>query len=389
MELPDSPTFQLIIYFLFFLIATAFSIALNFLLLKVLKNTGMHGRNGHTNLVRWASQTKPPIGGISFFILFLLSVTSFFILPFGAEEAFNSQLLALMGVTSLGFVVGLVDDAYTTPPFFKFAGQMGCAAVLIALGICIPLTGYGWVDAAFTTFWVVGIMNSINMLDNMDGITASVSVGVCASALVIIYLTGQSNGFFTIVLVGVMAALVGFLYFNWHPAKAYMGDSGSQFLGAFLAFVAIVFMWQFGNGEQGGLSLQQFLIPAVVFMLPIIDTTTVVIRRKARGQSPFVGGRDHTTHHLAYAGFSDRGVALIVAAFSFLSAITTLLIILRMESWTHLLSALVIGYLLAVFLAAQYFYELGKRNKTAVESQHTAPAQTEMTRKASAGEDSN
>ncbi len=364
----DDFTIQLGIYVVFGVIVVLFTIAINFLLLKFLKNIhrgglAQNGQNGSANLVRWASQTKPAIGGISFFILFLLSVCAYFVLPFGNAEFYNKSILALVGSSTLGFLVGLVDDSFNTPPRFKFLGQLGCTIIIVAMGIYIPISGYWLIDVLFTTVWVVGIMNSINMLDNMDGITASVSTAVLLTALMIVYLNGTFASFYAIVLVGVIAALIGFLFFNWHPAKMYMGDSGSQFLGAFLACISIVLMWQFRGEGMGRLSVQQFLVPAIAFLLPIIDTTTVCIRRIKRGQSPFVGGRDHTTHHLAYCGLNDRQVALVFVMLSTVSIAINYWIVTSLATWNVLYSLLVIAYCIAVFVGMQLIYEKGKALK--------------------------
>ncbi len=363
----NSVSFQLSTYALFFGVAVFFTTILSFLFLKFLKNIGTRQQHGEENLVRWASQTKPKIGGFCFFMLFLLSVCSYFLLPFRAELFFNGELLALLGSASLGFIVGLVDDSYNTPPRFKFLGQLACALVMIGMGVMIPISNIWLIDVLFTIFWVVGVMNSINMLDNMDGITASVSVFILIAALAVLYLQGNLASFYVIVILGVLAALISYLYFNWHPSKMYMGDSGSQFLGAFLSFVSILYMWQFRgtSADSVGLSLQQFVLPILVFMLPIMDTTTVFVRRIRRGQSPFVGGRDHTTHHLAYCGLKDNQVGWVFVALGALTVFFTYFITLHFltNTWSIGLSILSLAYVLVVFVGMQYFYEVGKKRK--------------------------
>ncbi len=374
MNLLEAPyALTLVIYLLFFVIATGFTIVMNHLLLKFLKDIGVRNRqNGHDNLVRWAAQTKPSIGGFSFFTLFLLAVCSYFILPFQVEVAvFNRELFALIASVTLGFLIGLIDDSYNTPPLFKFVGQLGCTAIMLSMGVMIHLTGIVFLDALFTTLWVVGVMNSINMLDNMDGITASVSACISLAVLGLIYTTGNFNDFYTITTLGVLASLIGFLYFNWHPAKMYMGDTGSQFLGAFLAFVGIVFMWNFpwqGEPITSNFSIQAFLIPMLAFLLPIIDTTTVSVYRLKRGQSPFMGGRDHTTHHLAYCGFKDAQVTSIFAGLSLVSVAIIAWISLNYENWTLLKSILTIVYCVSIYAGILWMYEKGKKRQQEIAS---------------------
>ncbi|MGB1241749.1 MAG: hypothetical protein ACPG49_04465, partial [Chitinophagales bacterium] len=133
----------------------------------------------------------------------------------------------------------------------------------------------------------------------------------------------------------------------------------------------ILYMWQF-RGEMTntiGLSLQQFVLPILIFMLPIMDTTTVFVRRIRRGQSPFVGGRDHTTHHLAYCGLKDNQVAWVFVGLATLTVVFTYLIVSHFlnHTWSLGLSLLTMGYVLAVFVGVQYFYEVGKRKVSEIE----------------------
>lgn len=366
MELLDRPILPSYTHFIFLFLATFLAVAINTFLITTFKNRSLVRRHGQSTAVRWTAQTKPPIGGIGFYLLFVLVSVFYVLFPFGAAFFLTKEIIALLLAASLGFVVGLIDDAYTTPPFFKFVGQLLCAIILIAFGVVIPLSEMSILNALFTIFWVVGIMNSVNMLDNMDGITASVSAVICLGILLLLSFSGQVNGFYYFTTLGVIAALLGFLYYNWYPAKAYMGDSGSQFLGAFLACMGILFMWQFKESGNSGFSLKQFLIPIALFLAPIVDTTTVVFRRIARGQSPLVGGRDHTTHHLAYCGWSDQAVAVTMIGLSLCSTLLTLWIICCLNNWQTIYTGLIIGYFLAVFGSIQYFYVKGKRRQDTV-----------------------
>ena len=354
----------LIVYAAYSIIATVFAVIINYLFLRAIKNIGNHNKitNGHDNLVRWAADTKPTIGGFSLFIVFLLSVSSYYLLPFKNTELPPRELFALLSSASLGFIIGLVDDSFHLMPAFKFVGQIICALLMISMGVYIPITDNYFINAAMTIFWVVGIMNAINMLDNMDGIAAIVSFGILACSVAVMYFTGEFTHFYTIIFIGVMSALLGFLYFNWNPSKMFMGDSGSQFLGALLAFAGIVLAWQFKPDGQSTVYLPQFILPALIFALPIIDTTTVFIYRIARKQSPFVGGRDHTTHHLAYCGLSDKSGAFVFTVLAAFSVIATCLIVLQFrENINHVpIAALV--YLLALFAAIQIAYRKGRVN---------------------------
>ncbi|MCP4123336.1 MAG: undecaprenyl/decaprenyl-phosphate alpha-N-acetylglucosaminyl 1-phosphate transferase, partial [Bacteroidetes bacterium] len=295
-------SFQLIILF----VAAAFiiSIVLNKIFLRFSTNLGTRS----TGEIRFASTSKPSVGGFSFYISFLLCfITIILINPEFLVQS-TKETAGLFAACSLGFLLGFADDAYNTNPVLKFSGQITCGIILVFTDLYIPLLpnavqGGFVINSIFTVIWVIGIMNSLNMLDNMDGITTSTSICILGCALYMLSIGDYSNIFFTLIIVGVMSTLLGFLVFNWFPAKMYMGDTGSQFIGVFLAAVSIKLFWDYKDPVSTGFQVRQFLIPLLAFIMPIIDTSTVFIRRLARGQSPFVGGADHTTHHLAYFGF--------------------------------------------------------------------------------------
>lgn len=372
----DLSNYLIIIYVLFFVIALGFAVVINLLLLKLskeLQTGGLDADLEHLKQVRWQNQAKPAMGGVGFFILFLLSVSSYFMLPFHVEAFFGRELFALLGACTLGFLIGLYDDSFNAQPLIKFGAQFVCGLFLVAMGIHIPLTPYTWFNYSFTILWVVGIMNSINMLDNMDGITASVSLSIIMAALMLLLLSNQAASIYFIICIGVAAAMVGFLFFNWSPSKMYMGDSGSQFLGAFLAYLSIVLMWKYRDASSGVIAIKQFLVPMILFIVPLIDTITVCIRRISQGKSPFVGGRDHTTHHLAFNGISDGIVAAILFMISLASIIITYFLVTNFHNWNLSKSLIVIGYFVTLFIIMQMLYERGKRQLDAKKSGDTPP----------------
>jgi UDP-GlcNAc:undecaprenyl-phosphate GlcNAc-1-phosphate transferase len=347
------------IYVAFTVCAALFSFLINGLFLKFSRTLGVKDQS--ENMVRWSS-SKPAFGGISFYIMFLFSIACYSIL-FEAVTYINDivQFIGVMAACSLGFVVGLADDAYNTKPFLKFFAQVSSAVILIATGTSINISGITIVDYSLTILWVVGLMNSINMLDNMDGITTSVSISVILAVLYMLSVNGESHSIYFITLLGVLAGLIGFLYYNWNPSKMYMGDTGSQFLGVFLASIGILYLWNYGAEPDFRIQTKQFIVALLVFIVPIIDTTTVTINRLLKGQSPFVGGKDHTTHHLSYLGLSDRQVALTFLGLSFLSVIF-LIVIDRViaDSWDYSHFFLFLGYFLMLF---GFLYGITRINK--------------------------
>ena len=345
----------------FFIVSIVFSFLINRLFLRFVRTLGI--RNQDDTIIRWGSQSKPAVGGFSFYILFLLSVIAYSIL-FDSNQVFlNKSFIGILLATMLGFLLGLADDAYNTRPVLKFLTQVTCGIILMVTGTEISISYLEPINFLFTIFWVVGIMNSLNMLDNMDAITSTVSISIILSCLTVMIFRQELDSVYFILQVGVMAALIGFLYFNWHPSKMYMGDTGSQFLGVFLAAMGIRFLWNATPASGDLISARNLLLPLLVFIMPIIDTTTVTIIRMAKGKSPFIGGKDHTTHALVYLGLNDRLVALVFGCISLLSLIMTFLIQKYLVIWTHLYTLLFGGYFVTMFLLFFYAAKSVKQQK--------------------------
>lgn len=343
-----------LIYSLFFLGALLFALLTNNILLRFSMTLGSKNQVAADQIVRWSTQAKPAVGGITFFIIFLLSLVCYSIF-FEPEEVFkNTQLLGVIVAVMLAFTMGLADDAYNTRPLLKFLAQVSCGVLLVLTGTSINIFESAYLNGILTVVWVIGIMNSINMLDNMDAITTVVSIFILLTALVSIYIAGNLAVVDMMMICGSLAALTGFLFFNWHPSKMFMGDTGSQFLGLLLAYVGIKYCWNAESLHQGPMFSQQLAITVLVFMLPIVDTTIVVINRIMRGQSPFVGGRDHTTHILSYQGFTDSQVALSFAGFSAISMLISIFILKFVSAWTIWHALFVLAYFL--FILGVMFY---------------------------------
>ena len=335
-------------YIIFFVFSIIFSLLINGLFLKFARTLGAKN-DSNNNEVRWSSATKPAFGGISFYIIFLMSFATFAIKFAHQGEKIDISFFGVLIAASIGFLVGLADDAYNTKPILKFMGQFSCALVLILSGNYITLFDNELFNYAISFLWVVGMMNSINMLDNMDGITTSVSIGVLSTALFVLILTNQLNALYFWVILGTIGSLIGFLYYNWNPSKMYMGDTGSQFLGVVLAAVGIHFFWNGYHFNDSGNSWAKFLTPILVFLPSLVDTTTVTINRLSKGTSPFVGGRDHTTHHLSFLGLKDRLVAVFFLTLTFICGALALYLNYELKEWNNLILILTISFMLIVF----------------------------------------
>lgn len=343
-------------FLIFFIAATAFSLLINGLFLKFSRTMGTKNNPGETQ-IRWGSTSKPAFGGISFYIVFLLSFAVYAIVF--ASQDIPTEFFGVLIASSIGFLIGLADDAYNTKPFLKFSGQFACAFVLIATNNYIQLFENNIINYILTFVWVTGMMNSINMLDNMDGITTSVSIGVISTVLFSLVLTNNLDHLYFWVLLGTIAALFGFLYYNWNPSRMYMGDTGSQFLGALLAAVGIYFFWN-GYEFSDNSFLPKAITPILAFLPSIIDTTTVTINRIARGQSPFVGGRDHTTHHLSYLGLKDRHIAIFFLGLTFICGGIGLYFNYEIKTWSN---KTIIGILMFMLISFGFLFGITKRKK--------------------------
>jgi UDP-GlcNAc:undecaprenyl-phosphate/decaprenyl-phosphate GlcNAc-1-phosphate transferase len=347
-----------LVYSGYFICSIILAFLLNGLFLRFSQTMGVRA---NPDLIRWSSTQKPAVGGISFYVMFLLSLACYSVFFPYRRIVLDQQLLGVLGSVTLAFVMGLADDAYNTKPFLKLFVQILCGVILISTGQVIDLFEYTWMNQVLTILWVVGIMNSINMLDNMDAITALVSVFVLIEALLIIYIQQDFYNVHIIMLLGVVGALGGFLFFNWHPSKIFMGDTGSQFLGILLAVIGIRYFWNakdFGNQEFHS---KQIIVTILAFLIPICDTTTVVINRILRGRAPWVGGKDHTTHHLSYLGLTDSQIAI---AFSALSTVSLMLIFViqgTIVNWGTRHILLFGGFIAVVFGTLYYICRVTKQ----------------------------
>lgn len=343
-----------------FVCTVILAIVLNNILLKLSENVGIRNQD-HSNIIRWSSSNKPALGGIGFYTIFLISSIIYLIYyrQLDTPEA-NPSIVGLISSCTLAFVMGLADDAYNTRPWLKFGVQVMCGVILIVTGNYIVLSDLAAVNYFLTIFWVVGIMNAINLLDNMDAISSITASFIIITVMLV--LSNLRNGFTPefIIPIGVLSSLVGFLFYNWSPSKMFMGDTGSQFLGAFISAISILYMWNLETSIGTLIESKSILLVLITFALPIFDTTIVFMKRIARGQSPFVGGKDHTTHHFSYLGLTDRQVALTFAFISCISLGLVLYAIFYVDKWTNFHNFIYSIYLILLFAV---LYSVASKNQ--------------------------
>ncbi len=324
------------------------SLLVNYILLKFARTLGIRSKN--PDEVRWSPNYKPALGGISFFMILLFSFVVYFVINPGYQDN-RWIILGFFLAVSLAFLMGLADDAFNTQPLLKFITQMLCSIILLYSGFYIRLFENPLINYALTILWITGMMNSFNLLDNMDGITGSISLVLACFFTVMSISLKQTDSFVTFFNLSVAGAVLGFLFFNFHPSKMYMGDSGSQFLGLFLAAFGIQFCWNNGQVTGDGYVMHEnILLVLLVFLLPLTDTITVFTNRIAAGNSPFVGGKDHTTHHLFFKGITEKRIAIFYFGITLVACWIAYKVV-----FTHRLFYTAIGYVF-VALTALFLY---------------------------------
>jgi UDP-GlcNAc:undecaprenyl-phosphate GlcNAc-1-phosphate transferase len=262
----------------------------------------------------------PYLGGVAI-ILGIVLVTYLAILF--SNLSLSNVLLAtslIMPALAMG-LIGLWDDIRSLHPFPRFIGQT-ISGVVVAILLILTNnfgnpTGSMIIDLFITSFWIVGICNSINFFDNLDGGAAGTTA---VSALAITYLAINNNqtfiGSLSIVVAG---ACLGFLIWNRPPARIYMGDAGALFLGVLIATLTIRLK------PSTETSIASFATPVLILAVPILDTSVAVISRLKRKVSPFQGGKDHLSHRLIKMGISRKTTALLLCILSSFFALLAIL----------------------------------------------------------------
>lgn len=250
---------------------------------------------------RWHRQPTPTLGGIAIFTAFLAALFILMLVTGSYSASYGSLLIG----AGMAFAIGLLDDLRPLPPTLKLVGQLAAATVVIFFGDqTIRFFPWMFANILLTYFWLIGITNAINLLDNMDGLAAGVAL--IAAGLLGVFLWSGRADFLLQVDLALAGALLGFLVFNFPPAKIFMGDSGSLFIGFLLAALAVF------RKSQASSVLAVFGVPILIFLLPILDTTLVTFTRLLRGQSPAQGGTDHTSHRLVSFGLSERQALVVL-----------------------------------------------------------------------------
>ena len=283
------------------------------------------------------SKPTPLLGGLAVFIgLCAALLFAFWVhgLPF------NSDMLGLLISGGLVVAFGLVDDKRGLSPSYKLLGQIIAAILFLVVSQNVTiLTGSNW-DMLILTFWIVGLMNAVNYLDAMDGLCAGMSFISAGAFLVIAIFSQQMHG--AVLALALMGGLLGFLRYNWSPAKIFLGDAGSMFNGFILACLGILF-------ARENTSYPSLLVPIVILSYPIFDISFVTLIRLREGRKVYVGDYNNSPRRIASLGMQNTKVVLWIYLFCFLLGSLGVLLHFFLDSPTKMLIAVFVWLVLVIF----------------------------------------
>ena len=336
---------------------------------------------------RMHKKPVPRLGGLAIFLGFIVSMLLF--------VKIDHQMQGILLGASIIVVLGVVDDMSPLRAYFKFCVQIFAALVAVFHGVVIqtlsnpnvfaesPYWDLGWLAVPITVLWIVGITNAVNLIDGLDGLACGVSTISAISMLVIALLV--SEGDVALVMASLVGACLGFLPFNNNPAKMFMGDTGSTFLGYILATISIQGLFKY-------YAIVSFAVPFLILGLPMFDTLFAIIRRLAHGQNPMAPDRGHIHHRLIDMGLNQKQA---VAALYVISSILGLSAVVLTSSGAIKAMLFLMALAVAAFLASRVIFRrdidkaLQAEKAAAKNAEAAASAENEPEAAAEAPEETN
>jgi UDP-GlcNAc:undecaprenyl-phosphate/decaprenyl-phosphate GlcNAc-1-phosphate transferase len=285
--------------------------------------------------------TMPRTGGIAVYVAFVATVgIGYFLLPSLREEGWlraflgaaldvtrdartvQDKLVALLAGATIAFATGFADDVLGRrfPVAIKVLGQLLAAGVVMSTGVRASFMPTEWLNWLATLLWLVGITNAFNLLDNMDGLAAGVAF--VASGVLLLHAWALGEFLVAVILLAFMGSLLGFLFFNFHPASVFLGDCGSHFIGFVMASIMLLERYV----TRASSTLFPLLMPVLLLAVPLIDTATVILIRLREGRPIYVGDQRHLSHRLLALGFTQRSAALFLYLATFCLGVGALLL---------------------------------------------------------------
>jgi len=293
----------------------------------------------------------PRIGGVAIFLAMLFPTAAVLMLNNVIGQALRQiypQILALLAASAFIFLLGLIDDIKGLRARTKLLGQITAAVAVCAFGIRIDSVSvadwftidFGWWSWPITVFWIVGVTNAVNLIDGLDGLAAGIAAVTCAVVAVFALYTGQAV--MAVLMLALLGSLSGFLVFNFNPARIFMGDCGSIFLGFILAAASVLCAVK--SATIVGLAM-----PALALGVPIFDTLFSITRRVLERRSLFAPDRNHIHHRLLDMGFDQRKAVAVIYTVTLLAAGLGMFMMITRDQWTLVIFACAILLLLLVF----------------------------------------
>ncbi|PNZ28371.1 glycosyltransferase family 4 protein [Staphylococcus rostri] len=238
------------------------------------------------------------------------------------------------------YIVGLIDDLYDIKPVLKLLGQVAAASIVVMYGVTIdfislpmgPIIHFGWLSIPITIIWFVAIINAINLIDGLDGLAAGVSTIAYVTIAFIAIL--QGNIFIIMICSVQIGALLGFLVFNFHPAKIFLGDNGALLLGFIIGFVSLL---GFKN-----ITLISLFFPVVILAVPFIDTLFAMVRRVKKGQHIMQADKSHLHHRLLDLGYTHRQTVILIYSIAIMFSVVSVILYLSQPWGVFLMIILII-----------------------------------------------
>ncbi len=297
------------------------ALAVTFVLTPVVKNFAIRigavdkpdARKVHHGLI-------PRLGGLAIYVGFMVSVI--------ATIGFTYEMVGIMVGATFLIAVGIADDVYSLPPKVKLLGQIIAAAIPVVIfninieWIDVPRLGIIYlpeiISLPLTIFWIIGFVNTVNLIDGLDGLAAGIATIASIAIALLAFQMGQWVA--AAAMIAMTGACLAFLQYNFNPAKIFMGDTGSMFLGYIISAVSVM-------GSMKTVATAVLIVPLLALTVPITDTLLAIVRRKSSGVPIFSPDKNHLHHRLLAKGLNQKQVVLVMYALTAFFSCTALIVI--------------------------------------------------------------
>jgi UDP-GlcNAc:undecaprenyl-phosphate GlcNAc-1-phosphate transferase len=305
-------------YIVGFVVALAMALGLTPLVKRFAVKVGAVDAPNHRKV---HTRIMPRLGGLAIYLAFMAALL--IALPLVSGEKAHVIWGLLLGGTIVT-IVGALDDRFDLSPKVKLLGQIAAASVVVSFGVKVDFVtlpfgdghSMGWLAIPITIFWIVGVTNAINLIDGLDGLAAGVSAIATGTIFVLALIMG--NVTVAVLSAVLLGSILGFLFFNFHPAKIFMGDSGALFLGFSLAALSVLGFKQ--------ATLVSFVVPIFILGVPLSDTFFAIVRRTLNKTPISAADKNHLHHCILALGLSHRNSVLVIYGIAAMFALSAILL---------------------------------------------------------------